>query len=304
MSTDLIVITGPTATGKTRTAALLAHKLDAEIISADSRQVYRGMDIGTGKDMEDYTVEGKEVPVHLVDIADPGYEFNVFEFQKAFLNAFEDIRKRKKQTILAGGTGMYIEAVLAGYRMLEVPENEQLRNDLADLEMGTLQQKLAQLRPLHNTSDTADRQRLLRAIEIELYNRAHADERDNWPEFKSRIFAVRLDRDTIRQRITARLHARLKEGMIDEIHTLLKNHQPDELRFYGLEYRYLTDYAQGILTYDQMFAQLNTAIHQFAKRQMTWFRRMERKGFQLEWIDGRMTAEERTAEICKMLDKP
>ncbi len=304
MSTDLIVITGPTATGKTRTAALLAHKLDAEIISADSRQVYRGMDIGTGKDMEDYIVEGKEVPVHLVDIADPGYEFNVFEFQKAFLNAFEDIRKRKKQAILAGGTGMYIEAVLAGYRMLEVPENTKLRNDLADLEMGVLQQKLAQLRPLHNTSDTADRQRLVRAIEIELYNRAHADERANWPEFKSRIFAVRLDRDTIRQRITARLHARLKEGMIDEIHTLLKNHQPDELRFYGLEYRYLTDYAQGILTYDQMFAQLNTAIHQFAKRQMTWFRRMERKGFQLEWIDGRMTAEERTAEICKMLDKP
>ncbi len=303
MSTDLIVITGPTATGKTRTAALLAHRLDAEIISADSRQVYRGMDIGTGKDMEDYTVEGKEVPLHLVDIADPGYEFNVFEFQKAFLNAFEDIRKRDKQAILAGGTGMYIEAVLAGYRMLEVPENKQLRNDLAALEMESLQQKLAQLRPLHNTSDTADRQRLVRAIEIELYNQAHADERDNWPEFKSRIFAVRLNREIIRQRITARLHARLQEGMIDEIHALLKTHQPDELRFYGLEYRYLTDYAQGILTYDQMFAQLNTAIHQFAKRQMTWFRRMERKGFQLEWIDGRMTAEERTAEICKMLDK-
>ena len=301
MSNNLIVITGPTATGKTRTAALLAKDLDGEIISADSRQVYIGMDIGTGKDLKDYIVDGQTIPVHLIDIAKAGEEFNVFEYQKRFLEVYKDIISRGKQAILAGGTGLYIEAVLSGYRMLEVPENQELRDQLSKRSMKELHQILLDLRELHNTTDTKDKDRLIRAIEIEKFQQEHQKEIKDWPEFSYQIFGINLERRLIRARITERLKARLEEGMMDEIHELLKSATPEQLQFYGLEYRYLTNYATGKTDYEEMFRLLNTAIHQFAKRQMTWFRRMQKRGFNIKWIDGNQSPEERVKTILDLL---
>ena len=301
---DLIVITGPTATGKTRLAALLADQLHAEVISADSRQVYRGMDIGTGKDLNEYTVDGRIIPLHLVDMVAPGYEYNVFEYQENFLKAFEHIRKRHKQAIMCGGTGMYIEAALAKYRLLRVPINTSLRNQLEDLTLEELVSKLSSLKKLHNTTDITDRKRLIRAIEIEEYNSTHNISNDAYPSFKYIIFGVSLPREVIRQRITDRLHTRLKEGMISEVEKLLKKGiKPEQLKFYGLEYKYVSQYVIGEITYDQMFEGLNTAIRQFSKRQMTWFRRMERNGFIINWIDGEMPNEQKIAHIVESLAK-
>ncbi|TVQ17301.1 MAG: tRNA (adenosine(37)-N6)-dimethylallyltransferase MiaA [Bacteroidetes bacterium] len=296
---DLIVITGPTATGKTRLAAELAYDLDAEIIGADSRQVYTGMDIGTGKDLADYVVEGKIIPSHLVDRVEPGYEFNVFEFQEEFFKAFQHIRKRGKQAIMCGGTGMYIEAALASYKMLKVPENKALRKKLETLTHQELVEKLETLRPLHNTTDITLRDRLIRAIEIESYQQAHMEEKVAAPDFSHIIFALNFPRDVIRERITQRLRTRLENGMVDEIQKLLKTGlKPEQLTFYGLEYKYITLYVTGEITWDEMFTKLNTAIHQFAKRQMTWFRRMEKNGFQIHWIDG-MLDNSKKIEIIK-----
>lgn len=286
---DLIVITGPTATGKTRLAAGLADQLNGEIISADSRQVYKGMDIGTGKDLADYVVEGRIVPVHLVDMFEPGYEFNVFEFQNHFLQAFEHIRKRNRQAIMCGGTGLYIEAALARYRMLKVPVNKALRDSLNLLDHDTLVKRLQKFRPLHNTTDVTDRTRLIRAIEIETYHAAHKEMHPPLPGFSHIIFAIDFPRAQLRQRITQRLHSRLENGMVSEIELLLKKGlKPEQLTFYGLEYKYLTLYVTGEINYEEMVSRLNTAIHQFAKRQMTWFRRMERKGFKIHWLDGQL----------------
>ena len=303
MSSPLIVITGPTATGKTRLAAQVAAALDGEIISADSRQVYRGMDFGTGKDYGDYMVNGYLVPYHLIDIADPGYEYNVYEYQQDFLKAYQHVVKRQKQAVLCGGTGLYIEAAIGKYRLLKVPVNHELRKRLTGYTWQELTDMLASLRPLHNTTDTTDRERLIRAIEIETYQQKHQKERHDYPTIDSRIFVINLDRQEIRDRITQRLKKRLDRGMIEEVDNLIKSGvKPEQLSFYGLEYRYLTRYVTGEITKDEMFAGLNTSIHQFAKRQMTWFRRMEKKGYQLNWINGLLPMEEKVKVIVNSIN--
>jgi len=298
----MITILGPTATGKTRLAACVAARLSGEVISADSRQVYRGMDLGTGKDYDDYIVNGRNIPYHLVDIVDPGYEYNVFEFQEDFLKAFDDIQSRGKFPVLCGGTGMYIEAVLSGYKLVKVPENVVLRESLQSKNLDELKEILESYRTIHNTTDITDTARALRAIEIREYEKQNLQIKKNFPEIDSVIFGVHFEREHIRQRITARLIARFNEGMEDEVERLLKKGlTPEQLTFYGLEYRYLTDFITGKITKDEMFRLLNTAIHQFAKRQMTWFRRMEKKGFKINWIDGNLPLEEKADIVEKGL---
>ncbi|MFO7998800.1 MAG: tRNA (adenosine(37)-N6)-dimethylallyltransferase MiaA [Bacteroidales bacterium] len=296
----LIVITGPTATGKTRLAAQVAAVMEGEIISADSRQVFRGMDFGTGKDYADYLVNGYLVPYHLVDIADPGHEYSVFEFQQDFLRAYHHIVKRNKQPLLCGGTGLYIEAALKGYALRRVPSNPVLRKKLQDMTWQEMTEMLSGFRPLHNTTDTTDRERLVRAIEIEAYNKKHPADQADYPELRPVIFCIRLEREEVRNRITRRLKNRLERGMLEEInHLIKKGLKPGQLMFYGLEYRYLTLYSTGEISYEEMFAKLNTAIHQFAKRQMTWFRRMEKRGFLIHWLDGNLPMEEKVAIVLK-----
>lgn len=296
----LIVITGPTATGKTRLAACVAAKCDGEVISADSRQVYRGMDVGTGKDLHDFMVDDLLVPYHLVDIVDPGYEYNVFEFQQDFVKAYYNIKKRQKQAILCGGTGLYIDAALKGYTLLKVEPDPELRESLQLLTNEELSQLLAQYRPLHNTTDTTDRERLIRAVEIETHQNHQPEKRTDYPAFKPIIFGIHFERSVIRQRITERLSRRLEAGMLDEINRLLNNSiKPEQLIFYGLEYRILTQYVIGEISYDEMFKTLNTAIHQFAKRQMTWFRRMERQGVAIQWIDGNLETDQKVSMILQ-----
>jgi tRNA dimethylallyltransferase len=296
----LIVITGPTATGKTRLAACVAAKCDGEVISADSRQVYRGMDIGTGKDLHDFMVDDILVPYHLVDIVEPGYEYNVFEFQQDFVKAFNHIQKRRKQGILCGGTGLYIEAALKGYALQKVEPDPELRENLQLLTNEELANILAHFRPLHNTTDTNDRERLIRAVEIETYQQTNPGVKTGFPKFKNIIFGIHFERSVIRQRITERLSRRLEAGMLNEINRLLESGlKPGQLKFYGLEYRILTQYATGEISYDEMFNTLNTAIHQFAKRQMTWFRRMERQGMPIQWIDGNLSIDEKVEQVLE-----
>ena len=276
---DLIAILGPTASGKTPFAAALADVLDTEIISADSRQIYRGMDLGTGKDLVDYTVNGKPIPYHLIDIADPGYKYNVFEYQRDFLIAYETIKQKGKLPVLCGGTGMYLESVLKGYKLLPVPENPELRARLADKSLEELTEMLKQYKALHNTTDVDTVKRAIRAIEIEEYY-AHTpvDERA-FPKLNSLIIGVDIDRELRRTKISTRLRQRLDEGMVDEVRRLIEQGiQPDDLIYYGLEYKYLTLYVIGKLTYEEMYRELEIAIHQFAKRQMTWFRGMGTSG--------------------------
>lgn len=295
---DLITILGPTASGKTPLAASLASRLHTEIISADSRQVYRGMDLGTGKDLEDYIVDDHVVPYHLIDIADPGYKYNVFEYQRDFLKAYEDIRQRGMVPIMCGGTGMYLESVLKGYRLLPVPENPELRAQLSNKSLEELTALLSTYKSLHNTTDVDTAKRAIRAIEIEeFYQHTPVDER-SFPTLKSLIIGVDIDRELRREKITRRLKQRLEQGMVDEVRHLLDNGlKPDDLIYYGLEYKYLTLYVTGQLTYEEMFNQLEIAIHQFAKRQMTWFRGMERRGFIIHWLDARLPMEEKIAFI-------
>ena len=289
----MIAVIGPTATGKTSLAVHYADRNNGEIISADSRQVYKGMDIGSGKDLSEYIVDGKQIPYHLIDIAIPGEEYNVFRYQQDFLKAYRAIRSRKKQAVLCGGTGMYIEAVLKGYRLLEVPENKALRADLENKSQQELKQILTQYKTPHNTTDTEDRDRLIRAIEIRDYYQKHPEDTE-FPEISTLIFGVYFERQILRERITARLQERLENGMIEETENLLNQGiSPESLKFYGLEYRYLTQYIQGEINYQEMFSGLNTAIHQFAKRQITWFRRMERKGFEIHWINGNLAPGEK-----------
>lgn len=301
---DIIAILGPTASGKTPFAAALAAELGTEIISADSRQVYKGMDIGTGKDLADYTVRGHAIPYHLIDIAEPGYKYNVFEYQRDFLEAYEDIRRRGMCPIVCGGTGMYLESVLKGYRLLPVPENAELRNRLASKPLEELTEILKTYKELHNTTDVDTAKRAIRAIEIEeYYLHTPVDER-SFPQLNSLIIGVDIDRDLRREKITRRLKQRLDEGMVDEVRGLLQRGiPPEDLIYYGLEYKYLTLYVIGELTYDEMFKGLETAIHQFAKRQMTWFRGMERRGFTIHWIDARLPMEEKIAFVQKKLEE-
>ncbi|MDR0365090.1 MAG: tRNA (adenosine(37)-N6)-dimethylallyltransferase MiaA [Bacteroidales bacterium] len=296
----MIVVLGPTATGKTAVATHLAYKIDGEIISADSRQVFRGMNIGTGKDLNEYVVNGKSIPYHLIDIAEPGEEYSVFQFQQDFLSAWSNIRNRKKTVILCGGTGFYIESVLKQYQLAPVPNNPILRYDLESISTEKLIAILSSMRTLHNTTDIEDRKRLMRAIEIETYYQEHPEMITQFPEIDAMIFGISFERGIVRDRITQRLHQRLNEGMIEEVKCLLQQGvSPEKLIFYGLEYRYLMQYIMEKINYDEMFRLLNTAIHQFAKRQMTWFRKMEREGINIQWIDDTLTFEEKADFIIE-----
>ena len=300
---DLITILGPTASGKTPLAAALASRLDTEIISADSRQVYRGMDLGTGKDLADYTVAGKTIPYHLIDIVDPGYKYNVFEYQRDFLQAYQSVRERGKLPILCGGTGLYLEAVLKGYRLIPVPENPELRNRLSDKSLDELTRILSSYKKLHNSTDVDTVKRAIRAIEIEEYYLTQDVEERSFPTINSLIIGVDIDRELRREKITRRLKQRLGEGMVDEVRQLIAGGvSPDDLIYYGLEYKYLTLYAIGELTFEEMFHQLEIAIHQFAKRQMTWFRGMERRGFTIHWIDASLPMEQKVDSILNLLN--
>ena len=302
MNYDLVTILGPTASGKTPLAVALAYRLDAEIISGDSRQVYRRMDLGTGKDLADYVVDGKRIPYHLIDIVEPGYKYNVFEFQRDFLQAYDDIRQRGVLPILCGGTGMYIESVLKGYKLLPVPENPELRVSLADKSLDELTTILAGYKKLHNSTDVDTVKRAIRAIEIEEYYRQQPVSAREFPAINSLVIGVDIDRDLRRTKITRRLKQRLDEGMVGEVRALLDAGIPaEDLIYYGLEYKYLTLYAVGQLTYDEMFHQLEIAIHQFAKRQMTWFRGMERRGFNIHWIDASLPMEQKVEEIVGLI---
>ncbi|WP_455663524.1 tRNA (adenosine(37)-N6)-dimethylallyltransferase MiaA [Phocaeicola sp.] len=299
---DLITILGPTASGKTPLAAALAYKLDTEIISGDSRQIYRRMDLGTGKDLADYTVDGHLVPYHLIDIVEPGYKYNVFEYQHDFLNAYREVKEKGKLPILCGGTGMYLESVLKGYKLLPVPENPELRASLADKSLEELTQLLSAYKKLHNSTDVDTVKRAIRAIEIEEYYRQQPPEYRDFPQINSLIVGVDIDRELRREKISRRLKQRLDEGMVDEVRALLDSGiTPEDLIYYGLEYKYLTLYATGELSYEEMFHQLETAIHQFAKRQMTWFRGMERRGFTIHWLDARLPMEEKVEKIMNLL---
>jgi len=302
MNYELITILGPTASGKTTLAASLAHKLDTEIISADSRQVYRGMDIGTGKDLKDYTVEGKHIPYHLIDICDAGEKYNVYEFQHDFHRAFSEITNKRKLPILCGGTGMYIEAVLKGYKLLSVPENTSLRKSLENKSLDELTNILSQYVSPHNKSDLDSAKRTIRAIEIAEYSTIQAPGYHEFIPINSLIIGIDLDREVRRERITQRLNSRLKEGMIEEVKGLLdKGIATEDLIYYGLEYKFITQYLIGELNYKNMFSQLEIAIHQFAKRQMTWFRRMERRGFTVEWISADLSLTEKVEGICSFI---
>lgn len=282
---DFITILGPTASGKTNVAVNLAYKIGAEIISADSRQVYRRMDLGTGKDLDEYIVHGQQIPYHLINIAEPGTKYNVYEYQRDFLYAYNDIKSRGKRVIVCGGTGLYLESILRSYRLSPVPQNPELREKLKDKTLEELTSILSSYKQLHNKTDVDSAQRAIRAIEIADYYKQCPIEDRPFPTLSSYIIGIDVDRETRRSRITARLKQRLDNGMIDEIRGLLKEGiPPEDLIYYGLEYKYLTLYATGKLSYDEMFRQLEIAIHQFAKRQMTWFRGMERRGIDIHWM--------------------
>lgn len=316
----MITILGPTASGKTSLAAALAANIDdsdaalwggsthgAEIISADSRQVYRGMDLGTGKDLADYNVEGKVIPYHLIDICDAGTKYNLFQYQQDFFDAYQNILARNVLPILCGGTGLYIESVLKGYRLSPVPQNPVLRTELEGKSLDELTVMLKDLKAktgsnMHNRTDVDTAQRAIRAIEIETYNLEHPMPEREMPAVDSLIIGVDIDREARREKITKRLKQRLEEGMVDEIKGLLDKGIPAEnLIYYGLEYKFITEYVIGKTAYEEMFRGLEIAIHQFAKRQMTWFRGMERRGFTIHWIDALQPMEDKVNQVIKLM---
>ncbi|MDR2384392.1 MAG: tRNA (adenosine(37)-N6)-dimethylallyltransferase MiaA [Tannerella sp.] len=304
MNYELITILGPTACGKTQFAAQLAAQLDTEIISADSRQVYRNMDVGTGKDLEDYTIDEKKIPYHLIDICDPGTKYNVFEYQRDFFKVYNSLKNKEIIPILCGGTGMYIEAVLKGYKLLDVPPNQQLRESLKEKTLSELEKILSCYKTLHNKTDMDSVQRAIRAIEIEEYYKTKAPEQTEFKPINSLIIGLEIDRELRRERISSRLRRRLEEGMIDEVHSLLNlGIKSEDLIYYGLEYKYITQYIMGKLSYREMVRQLETAIHQFAKRQMTWFRGMERRGFTICWTDATLPTERNINLVTSLLQK-
>ena len=298
----MITILGPTASGKTPVAARLAAEIGGEIISADSRQVYRRMDIGTGKDLEDYG----EVPYHLIDICEPGTKYNLFEYQQDFYDAYLDIQGRGAVPILCGGTGLYIEAILKGYKLSPVPQNQELRDSLEGKSLEELTEMLVKLKAqngsnMHNKTDVDSCQRAIRAIEIETYNIAHPTPLRELPPVDSLIIGIDIDRELRREKITRRLKARLDNGMVEEVRALLNEGIPaEDLIYYGLEYKFLTEFLVGHLSYDEMFSRLEIAIHQFAKRQMTWFRGMERRGFKINWINASLPMEEKIERIKEL----
>ena len=302
---NLIVILGPTASGKTAVAAKLASSIDGEIISADSRQVYKHLNLGTGKDYADYMIDGKLIPYHMIDVAEAGSQYNVYEYQKDFVRVFEDIGKRGKTPVLCGGSGLYIEAVIQGYKLIQVPVNQSLRDQLEQKTLEELIIILTSYKNIHNNSNTANKKRAIRAIEIEEYYRHHPEIDVSYPEINPLLIGVKYDRATERRRITERLKHRLQAGMIEEVEFLLKNGVTSEqLIYYGLEYKFLTRYLINEITYEEMFSGLNTAIHQFSKRQMTWFRRMELQGMKIHWIDGYLPIEEKMERMLSLIGGP
>ena len=301
---NLVTILGPTACGKTTLAVALADRLQAAIISADSRQVYRSMDLGTGKDLAEYMVDGRQVPYRLIDIVDAGYKYNVFEFQRDFLNVYNELCSKGQLPVLCGGTGMYLESVLRGYRLVEVPENKELRSALVDKSLEELTEILSGYKQLHNTTDVDTCKRAIRAIEIEEYYRENDANVREFPEIKSLTIGIDVSRELRRERISRRLRERLEQGMVDEVRGILASGvSPEDLIYYGLEYKYLTMFVIGQLTYDEMVDQLEIAIHQFAKRQMTYFRGMERRGVPIHWIDAELSTGEKVEQICHLLSK-
>lgn len=305
MKYDMITILGPTASGKTTLAAHLAASLQGEIISADSRQVYRRMDLGTGKDLDDYRIDGVQVPYHLIDICEPGTQYNVYEYQKDFKKVWHELQERQVLPVLCGGTGLYLESVLRGYRMDTVPENTPLRESLAGKSLEELTALLSTYKTLHNKTDVDSVKRAIRAIEIAEYYRTHPVDQTEMPPLNSLVIGIDIPRELRRSRISARLKQRLDEGMIDEVRSLLAKGIPaDNLIYYGLEYKFLTLHVLGQLSYEEMYHQLEIAIHQFAKRQMTWFRGMERRGVCIHWIDGTQPLEEKVRQIVECYRLP
>lgn len=301
---DLLVITGPTASGKTSLAVSVAKLAGGEIISADSRQVYRGMDIGTGKDLNDYIIDGSRIPSHLIDIADPGYKYNVFEYQRDFLKIYKDLKSRSVFPVVCGGSGMYADSIISGYKMFEVPPDSGFRAKLQKKSMEELKDILGTYKSLHNTTDTDNKKRIIRAIEIEYFSRHSNVKNSGFPKINSLVIGVMLDRELRRQRISERLKKRMDEGLIDEVKSLIDNGiRHETLIYYGLEYKYITLYLLGRLTWEDMMTELEIAIHQFAKRQMTWFRGMERRGIKINWIDGKLPMEEKVEQVMTLLNK-
>jgi tRNA dimethylallyltransferase len=299
---DILVITGPTASGKTSLAVAVARELNAEIISADSRQVYRGMDIGTGKDYNEYLIGGTRIPFHLIDIAEPGYKYNVFEFQRDFLHVYNDLKSRGIFPVVCGGSGMYVDSIITGYRMFEVPPDSGLRARLEKKSMEELKEILVTYKPLHNSTDIDTKKRVIRAIEIEYFTKNRTPDSSGFPKVNSLVIGVSVDRELRRKRITERLKFRLEHGMIEEVRTLIqKGVKKETLLYYGLEYKFITMYLNDELSKDEMIHDLEIAIHQFAKRQMTWFRGMERRGIEINWIDGTMPMEQKVSEVLSLL---
>jgi tRNA dimethylallyltransferase len=301
---DLLIITGPTASGKTSLAANVAFKVNGEIISADSRQVYRGMNIGTGKDYEDYIVDRNRIPFHLIDIADPGYKYNVFEYQRDFIKVYVSLKERGVFPVVCGGSGMYTDSIISGYKMIEVPPDSGLRSNLEKKSMEELIEILSTYKKLHNTTDIDTKKRVIRAIEIEHFNQNKAKSVSRFPKIKSLVVGILPDRESRRRNITERLRQRLDAGMVDEVKQLVEQGiSTDILIYYGLEYKYITMYLTGMFTYDDMVRDLEIAIHQYAKRQMTWFRSMEKKGVRINWLDGNMPLEEKVNRVMVLLIK-
>jgi tRNA dimethylallyltransferase len=301
-SFDLLVITGPTASGKTSLAVNVAKRTGGEIISADSRQVYRGMNIGTGKDYDDYIIDGRKMPCHLIDIVDPGYKYNVFEYQRDFIKVYNDLRSRNIFPVVCGGSGMYADSIISGYKMREVPPDSGLRARLSKKSMDELKEILSTYKSIHNITDLDTKKRVIRAIEIEYFNRNSKVQNTAFPKIKPLVVGVMIDRDLRRQRISERLRKRLDSGMIEEVKSLLDSGiRPETLIYYGLEYKYITLFITGKFTWNEMFNDLEIAIHQFAKRQMTWFRGMERRGTVIHWINGSMSMEEKVDQVMNLL---
>lgn len=301
----MLVVTGPTASGKTALAAALADRLGGEVVSADSRQVYRGMDLGTGKDYSDYYVNGRTIPCHLTDIAEPGYKYSVYEYQRDFLEVYKILKDNNIFPVVCGGSGMYIDSIVSGYRMLKVPADNELRAELEQKDPEELTAILASFKKLHNRSDLDTKIRMIRAIEIEKYHSRAEDTLQQFPKLNPLVAGVLYDRDTRRERITLRLKDRLRSGMVDEVRGLLERGIPSEtLIYYGLEYKYITLYLAGRLTYEEMARDLETAIHRYSKRQMTWFRGMERRGIKIHWIDGTVPLGKKIDLVLELLANP
>jgi tRNA dimethylallyltransferase len=299
---DLLVVTGPTASGKTALAVAIAGKVDGEVISADSRQVYRGMNLGTGKDYEDYLIDGSRIPCHLIDIADPGYKYNVFEYQRDFIKVYSALKDRNIFPVVCGGSGMYADSIISGYKMVEVPPDSGLRAELEKKPMEALREILSTYKNLHNITDIDTKKRVIRAIEIEHFNRNRQSKSSTFPRLNPLIIGVLFDRESRRRRITERLMHRLDAGMVDEVRKLIDmGISTETLIYYGLEYKFIALHLSGKLDYDTMVAELEIAIHQFAKRQMTWFRGMEKRGTIIHWLDGNLPLDEKVEIVMKLL---